>query len=280
MKNKLFKTLMTLGLSLSFVMPTMAATNITIVNTEIGNSNSSAVSDTKDYSDFNSILNGFKLNRGDYVSTQTYATISDLAEAHSDLMAKYNLSEITYWYTKMDDGYHMLLKDDLLEEYNTEYNQIQDWIENNIQNIVPNGTDRNSALMLINTWLCNHCTYELNHPTSDKIMTAFTTGRVSCEGYTNAFNAMVKYLPLENGVVNYGAANPTHLDVRLISDDAHAWSAVNLDGTWYYFDITFNDGMGDVNFDFMETADEFYGHLFDTNSGAYLRSINADPFTN
>lgn len=278
MKNKIFKTIAAIGLCLSFAIPTMANTNITTIPASYEQQIDNSVS--ANYSTETIDLGDFYYDDGDYVSNKLYQSTLDIKNDNAALMERYNLMSNEYKYKILSTGgYRMYFSQEDLGKLNQQYSVIRSFLNSNMQNIVPNGTDRNTALMLINTWICNNCTYEVNQPVSSMASTAFTTGRISCEGYSRAFNAMVEYLPFENGVVNYNATNPTYLDAEMIGDNFHAWSVVVLDGTPYYFDVTFNDGSGNLNQDFMKNYYDFYSEINKTTTiDRYQRSSINDPY--
>lgn len=56
-------------------------------------------------------------------------------------------------------------------------------------------------------------------------------GRGVCASYSYAFNALANAAGVETVVVNGD----------VLSGGAHAWNKVNIDGTWYSVDVTWND---------------------------------------
>ena len=128
----------------------------------------------------------------------------------------------------------------------------EDWIAANIQSIVPQGTPAINAYVIVADWIADHCYYDLSIQNSaeegrlaQSAYMAFTQGRGICATYTTAFNSLMSALPIANGIVDYTAANPTHIQTKFINNGIHAWSAWSLDGTsWFQTDVTYYDYFG------------------------------------
>ena len=128
----------------------------------------------------------------------------------------------------------------------------EDWIAANIQSIVPQGTPAINAYVIVADWIADHCYYDLSIQNSaeegrlaQSAYMAFTQGRGICATYTTAFNSLMSALPIANGIVDYTAANPAHIQTKFINNGIHAWSAWSLDGTsWFQTDVTYYDYFG------------------------------------
>lgn len=130
----------------------------------------------------------------------------------------------------------------------TEEKACEDWIAGNIKLIVPQGTPAGNAYILVADWLADHCYYDYSAKglrNAQSAYLAFYQSRGICATYSAAFNSIMSALPIANGVVDYTAANPSHIETRFVNNSRHAWSAWSLDGlTWFQTDATYYDGNG------------------------------------
>ena len=80
------------------------------------------------------------------------------------------------------------------------------------------------------TWICENCVYD-DSADDDSIShipySLFANGRAVCDGYTGAYNLLLK---LEG------------IECRAVFRDDHIWTAAILDGKEYHIDTTWGDG--------------------------------------
>lgn len=84
------------------------------------------------------------------------------------------------------------------------------------------------------TWVCEHCQYDYSakdDSMSHSGYSAFTTGLAVCDGYTAAYNLLLK---LEG------------ISCRTESTANHIWTIAELDGTEYHIDTTWGDRTGTI----------------------------------
>ena len=86
-------------------------------------------------------------------------------------------------------------------------------------------------------WLCDNCAYDDagasdDYSVSHIAYSALVDGRAVCDGYTGAYNLLLK---LEG------------IDCRALHNRAHIWTVATLDGTEYHIDPTWGDQTGRVN---------------------------------
>lgn len=85
-------------------------------------------------------------------------------------------------------------------------------------------------------WICDHCEYDYTAPdVSDSHIaySLFQRGRAVCDGYTGAYNLLLK---LEG------------IDCTALANSAHIWTVATLDGAEYHIDTTWGDShTGDRN---------------------------------
>lgn len=84
------------------------------------------------------------------------------------------------------------------------------------------------------TWLCQHCQYDFastDTSLSHSGYGAFINGLAVCDGYTAAYNLLLK---LEG------------IDCTTMSTTDHIWTVATLDGTQYHIDPTWGDQTGTI----------------------------------
>lgn len=96
-------------------------------------------------------------------------------------------------------------------------------------------------------WLCDNCDYDTgaaNDSTSHLAYGALVNGRAVCDGYTGAYNLLLK---LEG------------IACRALFNASHIWTVATLDGTEYHIDVTWGDQYGrtDLRY-FAMSEDESY----------------------
>lgn len=94
------------------------------------------------------------------------------------------------------------------------------------------------------TWICDNCQYDFS--TTDTSMShsgysLFANGRAVCDGYTAAYNLLLK---LEG------------IDCTTVSRGDHIWTAAQLDGTTTHIDTTWGDQSGAIAYQFFDMTEE------------------------
>lgn len=221
----------------------------------------------------------FKYSDGVYYSNEKFYSINETIQGCFEYQKSFfdNSSYHNFGYIIYNDGeyYRFMMENTDIDRMAEEDQYVDQWLKENMPVVVPEGTDGIQALDLIYQWIINNTEYEVNHPASDWAYTALKGENVSCIGYANLFDLMTEYVPfnVETGLSDYsGNSECWHFDTKIITDDRHGWNGIDINGTWYYFDVTFDDGGRSKNMYFMKTEDEFYnGKKVDTNNGEYLR---------
>jgi len=94
--------------------------------------------------------------------------------------------------------------------------------------LLPSMTEREKALVYFR-WICENCSYDTEAEDTSLSHTAwslFTQGLAVCDGYTGAYNLLLK---LED------------IDCYSLAGSGHAWTVATLDGTEYHIDTTWGD---------------------------------------
>ena len=85
-------------------------------------------------------------------------------------------------------------------------------------------------------WLCENCRYDNGKVTDNSLSHtaygALCTGVAVCDGYTGAYNLLLK---LEG------------IDCHALFNDTHIWTVAVLDGTQYHIDVTWGDQYGRID---------------------------------
>lgn len=87
-------------------------------------------------------------------------------------------------------------------------------------------------------WVCNHCVYDYkagNESLSHIAYSVFSSGVSVCDGYTGAYNLLLK---LEG------------IDCRAISNSSHIWTEAILDGETCHIDTTWGDSGSTISYDY------------------------------
>ena len=99
------------------------------------------------------------------------------------------------------------------------------------------------------TWICDNCVYDYSAGDSSLSHIAynlFENGTAVCDGYTGAYNLLLK---LEG------------IDCTALSNSSHIWTVATLDGTEYHIDTTWGDSGPAPNYSyFAMTPDESWQH--------------------
>ena len=88
------------------------------------------------------------------------------------------------------------------------------------------------------TWVCENTVYD--YQAGDKSIShtpysLFTLGTAVCDGYTGAYNLLLK---LEG------------IDCTALSNNSHIWTVATLDGTEYHIDTTWGDSSRTINYNY------------------------------
>lgn len=86
------------------------------------------------------------------------------------------------------------------------------------------------------TWICDNCVYDYsadNASLSHIAYSLFHDGTAVCDGYTGAYNLLLK---LEG------------IQCTALSNDSHIWTVALLDGTQYHIDTTWGDSGASIDY--------------------------------
>lgn len=104
-------------------------------------------------------------------------------------------------------------------------------------------TEREKALVYYD-WICNNCVYDFqagNQSLSHIPYSLFTRGTAVCDGYTGAYNLLLKL----EGIQCFALSNRSHI-----------WTVAQLDGAEYHIDTTWGDSGDTVSYDYFAMTPE------------------------
>ena len=103
--------------------------------------------------------------------------------------------------------------------------------------ITPDMTEYDKARVLY-TWICDNAKYDYSAKDSSQAHTAyslFTTGNAVCDGYTAAYNLLLKL---------------SGIQCTIASTTDHIWTVAKLDGRTYHIDTTWGDQTGTIRYEY------------------------------
>lgn len=141
-----------------------------------------------------------------------------------------------------------------LDKLVREQGYVDTWCSENVPGIIPDGTDKETAIHLIYDWILNFAEYDETilytdrQKTSQSAYSIITTGRGICSSYSKLFRSMIEIIPFngENGLVDWQNGTD-HITVAIIDycpldSNGHEWAAIqSTDGTWLHYDLSSAD---------------------------------------
>ena len=105
------------------------------------------------------------------------------------------------------------------------------YIENYIQNFIDNNINDNMSkydkIKIFHDHIINNTIYDKSsNQDSSNAYNLLTTGKSICGGYSDVMSVYLNMI----GIQNYK-----------ITSENHVWNLVNLDGSWYHLDLTWDD---------------------------------------
>ena len=113
----------------------------------------------------------------------------------------------------------------------------------NSQQITPHMTELEKARVYY-TWICDNCVYDYqagDESLSHTPYSLFTLGTAVCDGYTGAYNLLLK---LEG------------IECTSLSNSSHIWTVATLDGTEYHIDTTWGDSGRTISYNYFAMTEE------------------------
>ena len=161
-----------------------------------------------------------------------------------------DVSKLTLFYEGDSSGIHRVYlknangdENYLMQGFNSEQdvlNAIQE-IESLKEEIINSINDLNlqtdyEKILYVHDWLVDNIEYDqtLQRINRSNIYGAFIEKNVTCAGYAKAFKYMMDELNI-NSIIVQGTA------IEDGEEEYHAWNYVELDGTWYAIDCTWDD---------------------------------------
>ena len=108
-------------------------------------------------------------------------------------------------------------------------------------------------ILAANKWLAQNVTYDKKNYYNGSIPMishtaegALAKGVAVCDGYAYAYQKIIDHYGIENKIV-YGSANNGTGSGYV----GHAWNLVKIGTRWYHVDVTWNDPVGDLGWDYV-----------------------------
>jgi hypothetical protein len=130
---------------------------------------------------------------------------------------------------------------------------------------------------VIYTWIALNISYDDNsfntgHYRDPSPESVFKSKEAVCEGYSSLFEYMGKQAGLDAvSVIGYGKGIGYHKGDKFSATN-HAWNAININGQWRLFDVTWASGYGTGVNGKLVTRKRFNGFWFDTDPEAFIFS--------
>jgi len=111
--------------------------------------------------------------------------------------------------------------------------QLESVLRDKVRKLINSGMDLPAREKAIHDWVVQHVTYDQTLQKHSDYH-AFFEGSAVCQGYTLLTSRMLAMAGVENRIVTGTTANGGN----------HAWNMVNLCGSWFQLDTTFDDPIG------------------------------------
>jgi hypothetical protein len=207
-------------------------------------------------------------------SAETIADASDLLEVKDGTIVSKSTDEEHFWeayghavistlnacdateagkvqWIRNADGYRFFISAQQIKTLIAHQEYADRWIADTVPSIIPQGMERQDAILTIYHWILNHYSYSYdissNDDTAEKYQGVYPMlvspqlGGI-CSSYSKLFRAMIESIPFNQmELVDYQTDNPTHLTVDIINnaERTHEWNAITEpDGVRLYYDLS------------------------------------------
>ncbi len=130
--------------------------------------------------------------------------------------------------------------------------QINEEVNRIFNELIHEGMDDYTKILTIHDYIINHSKYDVERNDSgDSRYHSYLAygplleGYATCNGYTDAMALFLEKMNIPNFKV---AMTPDDVS----SSEGHVWNAVNLNGTWYHLDLTWDDPVSTDGVDYLQ----------------------------
>ncbi len=161
--------------------------------------------------------------------------------------------------------------------FNAEVNKVMSLIEDDMSDL--------EKIMTVHNYLCMDVEYAYDEFISGGVtdkqhsaIGAIINKRAVCDGYARAFSYYMDKLGINSYVVTGTATN----EAGTVS---HAWNQVELDGKWYFVDVSWDDPVpdwyGNIRYTyFLKSANDFADHSWTVSDFEVCNSTKYDDSSN
>lgn len=105
--------------------------------------------------------------------------------------------------------------------------------------------------LILHDALTDQVTYSLSSTLPHTAYGAVIEGQAVCDGYSKAYQCLLRQVGISSHIVVGYSVNPS-----TNAAEGHAWNLVELDGAYYYTDVTWDDQDGDRYYMYLNVTEE------------------------
>ena len=132
-------------------------------------------------------------------------------------------------------------------------------IDNIIKSLITDDIDRNEKIRLIHEWMVRNIAFDQTRR-SRHVNQIFSTGRATSQGYSEMFAVFMGEIDIRCKLIS-----------GTVRGENQSWNAVNIDGEWYYVDVTMDDPLVGGHSDYPDGSNLRYTYFLVTEA-----AISAD----
>lgn len=158
-------------------------------------------------------------------------------------------AEISPFYYDWDRDYHVYaISEEEMQLFIDRQDAVEKWALSVTKNIIPDNSSRDVAVQEAFSYLVSNFYYDCEASEHQELLNQaqgayylIMNGKGVCASFSKAFRALVESISFDPGTgnVSWGCANPFFLQVAIVRNNSHEWTAIqDTDGTWYHYDVS------------------------------------------
>lgn len=123
----------------------------------------------------------------------------------------------------------------------SDYNALLEKLNQKVKSIlapIPENSSDFEKELYVHDYIAKSCDYDAENQYSGSIFGCLLNNVAACEGYSKATKYLLEAVGIENYTVIGMARN------SLGEEESHMWNVVNINGDYYYLDVTWDDPKG------------------------------------